>query len=167
MRITRPGYELDGGAPSVLGLKGRKRGAPLEFPSELFPPADSRALILTDVVTLAGAGVSATPAGLSIQLPLGVVGVIRDIQIFADAPDLNTRATWRVRINGAVVQGLENLTMIFRAASSIARDFDTMRVEIPDNGLIDVQITNIDGAPRVYGAQLIGWTWQIEADYVG
>jgi hypothetical protein len=158
------GFDLASGAPDVIGVGGRRaKGTPLEFPAELFPPRDSRALVLTDTVNLAGgAGTSAKPAGLHTKLELGFVAIIRSIQIFADAPDLTTRATWRILINGAPVAGLENLTMIFRAASSIARDFDTLRVEVPDGAEVDVQITNVDGVPRIYGAQLVGWQWQVD-----
>lgn len=155
-------YELAGGAPDVQSVGGRRvLGTPLEFPPELFPPRDSRALVRTDTATLAGANSAASPAGLHVELQLGFVGVIRSIQIFADAPDLTTRALWRVRVNNAPVPGLEALTMIFRAASSIARDFDTIRVEIPDSGVVDVEIINVDGVPRVFGAQLVGWVWQL------
>jgi hypothetical protein len=161
MILPSASYDLHAGPPRLIGGTGRgDDGMAVKFPAELYPPADSRPIILTAQQTIAAAG-SVTPAALTRQLPLGWVGVIRSLEIFADSPLVATRALWQLQINGAPVFGMEAVTMIFRDAASLARDFDNLRIAIPDNATISVQITNVDGAPRLYGAQLVGWEYQI------
>jgi hypothetical protein len=128
----------------------------LELDQELYPPAGSRTAFLSAKVATAGAG-EVSPAGLSLQLARGEVAVFRQLTMFAKDPDDTTDATWRITVNGVTVPGLEALTMIFRTASSLATSLDTLRVPVPDGGVVAVVINNRDGLPRVYGAQLVGW----------
>jgi hypothetical protein len=155
------GWALKAGPPNI-GQTRRRQGKTIEFPPELYPPENSKTILLTDVVTnLVGVGTIASPAGLALTLDTGEQGVIRGLEIFADNPTLTTSALWRIRVNGNPVQGLGNVTMIFRVASSLARDFDNLRVVIPPGGSVGVDIVNQDGAARTFGAQLIGWRWPV------
>lgn len=131
------------------------------FDAELYPPAGSRALILSDQQNIAGAGTVAALPGLSTRLDPGFGAVIRQMQIMADSPTLTTRALWRILVDGVPVPGVGAVTMLWRAASSLALSFDTLRVRVPAGAQIDVSVTNVDGVPRVFGAQLVGWTFKV------
>lgn len=127
----------------------------------LFPPPGSRTLFASDQANIAGAGTSLSLPGCKVQLEKGWCGVVRALQIEADAPVKATRARWSVNVNGKPAAGLNALALLWRDAASDARDLDNLRVELPDNALVEVVVTNIDGVARIYGAQLIGWLFKV------
>jgi hypothetical protein len=127
------------------------------FDPMLYPPPGARIVVLTDYWVSAVAGSNAPPL-LSRRVDRGNVHVIDAINIFADSPILSTRATWQIRIDG--VPATDPLTMIFRAASSLSLSFDRLRLLAKSEQLVDVLITNIDGAAKTFAAQLTGWTYQ-------
>jgi hypothetical protein len=127
------------------------------FDPMLYPPPGARIVVNTDYWVSAAAGNNA-PALLSRRVDRGYVHVIDAINIFADSPILSTRATWQIRIDG--VPATDPLTMIFRAASSLSQTFDRLRLLAKSEQLVDVLITNVDGAAKTFAAQLSGWTYQ-------
>lgn len=131
----------------------------LTLDGELYPPPGSAPLILGDQALSPGLGQQVL---FSRKLAKGQEAALRQLTVLVDSPILATRATWQVLVNGVVVPGLDAVSMLFRAASSLAVSFDTLRVKVPDGGSIAVAVTNVDGAPRVYGAQLVGWTKPVQ-----
>lgn len=146
----------------VQAQQATSAGTGMELDPYLYPPHNSRTLLLTDKIATPGAG-EVTSANLSVRLARGEVAAIRQLTLFANSPDDTTAATWRVTVNGVTVPGLAALTMIMRVASSLAFSLDTLRVEVPDGALIQVFITNVDGIPRTFGAQLVGWAMKNRA----
>lgn len=126
------------------------------FDPALYPPAGSLPVVLTDVQQSAAAGVLAFP-GVAFKVPRGKRLVIDSAQLFADSPALDTRATWALLVDGIPIAGLHALTMIFRVATSQASTFDRLRALVAGGAGLSAIVTNVDGAPRLYGVQLVGW----------
>jgi hypothetical protein len=150
----------EGERTAVQQAAGQPSGPPVYFDPMLYPPPGSKRIDGTDQVNVAGAGVAAQLPGCTIQLDKGQIGVIDQIELFVDNPALITRAVWQIRVNGNPVPGFSALTMLFRAAASLARDFTAQRIQLPAGAKVEVFVTNVDGAARVFGAQLVGWQYR-------
>jgi uncharacterized ParB-like nuclease family protein len=99
------------------------------------------------------------PAGLHYVVPAGRVGVIKTLQLFVDSPSPATVVRWQLLVGGIPVQGLNNLTVIGRAAASISQTFDNLAIIVPELQPVDVQIVDVDGGSYTVGAQFTGWHW--------
>lgn len=129
------------------------------FPPHLYPPRGSRAIMGQDQLNVAGAGVAAILPGTAIVLDAGHIGVIDQIVIFADSPTLATRARWAILVNGVPAPGLGAISDIFALSSSQRLAFDKLGLMVGPGGRIEVAVTNLDGVGRVFGAQIVGWTY--------
>jgi hypothetical protein len=133
-------------------------GGSSQYPWHREPPPGAVPLFGTDQVNNPGpAGNVVLLPGTLIQIPRGSIGVISSVQVFAEAPVLATRATWAILVNGVPAPNLGKLTDLFSAASSQRREFKDLGLITPEGANIQVSVTNLDGAARIYGAQLVGW----------
>lgn len=143
------------GVPSTGGTSGPAMFT--AFPPEIYPPPGHVPFFRSATVDTAGAGTS-QPDDLVVDVPQGMWGVVRWLELFANAPDVAMVARWALLVDGTPVPGLGNLTIIGRAAGSVAKSMEVAALVRPGSS-VRMTITNVDGAPRLLGAQLQGWTY--------
>jgi hypothetical protein len=110
------------------------------------------------MVLAAGTGSLITSANLSFQLPQGVVGWLQQFSIYILTPTANTSVQWTLRINQGPVSGWDNLQNSPGVANLYREDYSDLRVPIPNGGLVDVLITNLNvNGPWTVGGKISGW----------
>jgi hypothetical protein len=119
---------------------------------------DSVPLVLQGDAALNGVGNAVDPVALQVQLPANRRARIASFGQFLDGPLSSTIVQWTLFINDVPVPGLAGISVLGRAAGSLARDLDVF-VLVPAGARIRVRITDVDGAPIRAGATLGGWTY--------
>jgi hypothetical protein len=160
---------------SILTREQNARQAPpfLNRDLSLFqPPADSRPFIVTPAIgTIATpfVGYPAPGAGpvtvITYTVPVGLLAVISKLAIvhFGGAPPDGTgNVIWRVLINGAGVEGMNNLSS---QVGTYAQPNDTVFVVI-ENDIVQVTVEVPAGQPAMpagtsTAARFHGWSYQI------
>lgn len=145
----------------VAGIQGDQAANTVNLPPELYPPLQSTAFFLSDEAALVGIGASTRPGGLAFTLPQTMVGVIDAIELLIDGIVITTSVVYSVMMNGAPVNGFNNLTILGRnGAQSVSKAMGPfLRCEIPIGGTVQMQFTDVDGGAITMGAQLRGWFW--------
>lgn len=158
-RFVLPGEQRAGAArsgPVVTGVTVNR------YPPELYPIPEARSFALFDTADMTGAGATATPAGLVLQLTDGYSAVIRSITIDLNDITVATNVRYTIRVGGASVPGYDQLRHFPRNASSVSRDFDAFIV-VEDGRKIDALFTNVDGGAYKVGLSMTGWIWPTAA----
>jgi hypothetical protein len=92
------------------------------------------------------------------QVPLSQVGWLQQISIYVLTPTAATQLLYTVRINQGPVAGFEALAMPPGVANAVFIPRNRVRVNIPNNALVDMIVTNVNGAgPWTVGHELAGW----------
>lgn len=102
-------------------------------------------------------GGTVTSAALAFRLPLDHVGWLQQFALYILSPLATTSLRWTVRINQGPVSGFDNIENPPGAANALVIFTNEMRVRVPNNALVDVLITNQDGAAITAGGVLAGW----------
>jgi hypothetical protein len=158
-RTFAQGVATTAGAPErPADQAGAPPAAVMSFDPALYPPAGAQPVVLTDTLQSPGVGVLLF-ANAGMKVPLGKRLVIDSVQLFADSPMNDTRATWRLAVDAVPLPGLAALTMLFRGATSQASTFERLRVIVAGGRALSVSLTNVDGVARLFGVQLVGWMY--------
>lgn len=118
-----------------------------------------------------GPGATATPDGLTVEIPSGQVGVIRSFALqvndLADTSDL----TWALLTNGSPVRGWDQLTVFPRVAASVTKVWapEETYIPLPEGATVSVRITVEDGSTYDIGGNYHGWYYPqtMQARYEG
>lgn len=105
----------------------------------------------------AGVGGTVTSATLAFTLPATMVGWLQQVFLYVLSPLATTSLSWSVRINGGPVPGFTALRNPPGAANFLLITTNDVRVRLPQSCVVDVQITNVDGAAITAGGLLAGW----------
>lgn len=161
-RIPTPtsGTQPGGSAPIV----GSEPPGLVNLPAELYPPAGSTALFLTDDEPTLGAGQVVPFPGLTFALPSGMVGVVDALTLLIDGILITTNVVFTLSLNGALVPGFNNLTLLPRSGATFATLSlgPYLRIPIPLGGQITAQAVNVDGGSYTIGMQARGWFWPMQ-----
>lgn len=153
------------------GLQGSpESGIPLTTPGMapfarlLFPPRieklpssiDFRAQDFAGAVP-AGVNNTLVSANSQFRLPMDHVGWLQGFTLYLLSPLATTRLQWTVRINQGPVPGFDNIQNPPGVANFELIITNDMRVRVPNGALVDVLITNLDGAAVTAGSVIQGW----------
>lgn len=87
------------------------------------------------------------------------IGYVQIFGIYVLSPLATTDITFALLINGAPVQGWDNVRLPPGAANFFVQNFSDLQVPIPNRGLVEVSVTNNAATgPWTVGAKVAGWT---------
>lgn len=153
------------GAPFMPGGVARIGGVQppnlVNLPPELYPPDQATGFVLSDSQPVVGAGSNTTFPNFALALPFDQVGVISALTILVDGLLITTAVTFALVINGAGVQGYNQLSILPRnGATAVSVQFGPqLRILIPAGGTVAATGNNVDGASYTLGIQAQGWFW--------
>lgn len=105
-----------------------------------------------------GVGSTVTSVALSFRLPLDHVGWLQQFALYVRGSLATTRLQWTVRINQGPVPGWDNKSNPPGIANLVLITDNGLAKRIPNGNLVDVLITNLDGAAIAgVGGFLAGW----------
>lgn len=151
-------------APPSSSLSGAgvgglpKTGAIMFFPPEVFPIPGAQEFDVFTFANSPGAG-TITPAALQFQLPQGFVARIAVATAGIDNMTNVTNVVFSLRVNGARAFGPAGGYQLFPGVAARATSSVDTYVMVPAGALVDVAITNIDGAAYTVGFGFSGWMW--------
>lgn len=153
------------GAPFTPGGVGRIGGVQpsnlVNLPADLYPPDQATGFVLFDSQAVTGLGSSTTFPNFSLTLPFDQVGVINALTISIDGILISTAVTFALIVNGAGVQGYNQLQILPRnGAAFVSLTFGPqLRLLVPAGGTVAAFGNNVDGASYTLGIQAQGWQW--------
>jgi hypothetical protein len=107
-------------------------------------------------VLAAVAGTVVTP--VTFQLPPTFVGYIQIVGIYVLSPTATTDITFTLRMNGAPVQGWDNLATPPGVANFFVQNFADVQQRIVNGGKVTMTVTNNAATgPWTVGAKVAGW----------
>lgn len=110
------------------------------------------------VVLGAGVGTQATSPAVAFQMPQTSVGVVQTFSLYILSPVAADLVQYALRINQAPVPGWDNKQIVPGAANFVKENWTGITVLVPNNALVDVLFTNLNGTgPLTVGAQVTGW----------
>lgn len=113
----------------------------------------------------AGVGTQATSAALRFALPQTMIGVVQIFGLYLLAPVNTTRVQFTLRINGAPVSGWDNIQFPPGTANFVVQNYSGLQVKVSPGSVVDVLVTNLDGAAITCGGKIAGW-YQSQSDVV-
>lgn len=131
------------------------------FPPDIYPPPGAQHF--TAEGTLSGATIATTTAPgavlASFQIPPNEVAVVRDVTLSINSMLASTDVRWRLRFNGSLVSGWNDLTIFPRAAASVVATFppESTLIEVPDGALTEMLVQVVDAGTYFVGATFHGW----------
>jgi hypothetical protein len=162
-----------GAAPAVPGsladvmnqlaqlLQGTALNCRQLYMPDFYPMPTAVEFQFAGTVATVGAGVITQIPGCTFDLPAGYVGIIHTFNISVlTTLTLTTNQLFSIYFNGAPANGYANRTFAGRAAQNLERQFDCA-LRIPNNALVTVQSTNVDGASYTVGADITGWYYSV------
>lgn len=147
---TGTGAGRDSGTPAPQVLRALQVYLP-----EIYPIPGSIEFNLLSTAASAGAG-SGAFTGVTLNLPRGMVGVIRSVGIFTNDMLDTTNVNYFLNIDGGGVGGFAPLQIFPRVATSVSNTLDAM-IRIPDGAAVTGAFTNIDGGTYLLGMSISGW----------
>lgn len=108
-----------------------------------------------DVALAAAIGATATIT--SFQMPPTFVGFLQIFGIFILSPTAVQDVTFTVRINGAPVEGWDNIQFPPGVANFVVQNFSELQVRIPDSALVTLTASNGSANAWTIGGKLSGW----------
>lgn len=153
------------GAPFIPGGVARIGGVQpsnlVNLPPELYPPDQATGFVLFDSEAVTGLGSSTTFPNFALALPFNQVGVINALTISIDGMLISTAVQFALLINGAGVQGYNQLQILPRnGAAFVSLTFGPqLRILVPAGGTVAAIGNNVDGASYTLGIQAQGWFW--------
>lgn len=138
----------------------------------IFPPRIEKLKLSTDfnvnyyrTVLPAIAGSKVSDPLLAMQLTSGNIGYLQSFGAYVLAPDQTTDIIWTLSVNGAPVQGFDNIRNFPGIVRLEVIPFDEMRIALPTGAKISVDITNVSGTgPWTVGAYFSGWSHPLSAE---
>lgn len=94
---------------------------------------------------------------LSLTLPETYVGWIQIFGIYILSPTGNQDITFTLRINGAPVQGWDNVQFPPGVANFVVQNFSDLQVRVPDGGRMSITATNNNANAWTVGGKVAGW----------
>lgn len=94
---------------------------------------------------------------LTLTLPATYVGWIQIFGIYILTPTANQSVTFTLKINGAPVQGWDNIQFPPGVANFVVQNFSDLQVRVPDGGKISIVATNNNANAWTVGAKVSGW----------
>lgn len=111
-----------------------------------------------EMVVPAGVGSTVISVPLSFRLPQDHVGWLQQFALYVRGSLATTRLQWSVRINRGPVPGWDNKSNPPGIANLILITDNGLAKRVPNGGVVDVLITNLDGAAITgVGGFLAGW----------
>lgn len=153
------------GAPFTPGGVARIGGVQppnlVNLPPELYPPDQATGFVLFDSQPVVGLGSNTTFPNFALTLPFDQAGVINALTISIDGILISTAVTFALIINGAGVQGYNQLQILPRnGAAFVSLTFGPqLRILVPPGGAVQAIGNNVDGASYTLGIQAQGWFW--------
>jgi hypothetical protein len=136
-RESQSGLQAGGGGRPVV--------AALQFyMPEVYPIPGAHEFSFYEILTTPAAGITAFP-NIAFVLPQSAVGIIRVISSGVDDMTNATRLTFRLRVNGGLVEGPAGGQDVF--------------VCLPLGSQITGEVLNTDGAAYQVGLGYSGWWW--------
>lgn len=105
----------------------------------------------------AGIGSTVTSDALRFRTPASFIAVVQIFGLYLLSPTATTRVQFQLRVNQLPVAGYDNKQFPPGAANFVLQNFSDIRVRVPNGGVVDVLITNLDGAAITVGANIAGW----------
>lgn len=105
----------------------------------------------------AGVGSTVVSGALRFAMPQTMIGVIQIFGLYILSPVATTQLQFTLRINEAPVSGWDNVRFPPGAANFIVQNFSNLQVKVSPASVVDVLITNIDGAAITAGGKIAGW----------
>ena len=153
------GIGVIGSPPGPGDIAAKSPHARLVFPPRIEKLLSSQDFTGADFAMTLPAGVGATvvSTNLQFQVPQSMVGWLQFFSLYVLSQTANTAATFTVRINQGPVAGLTKQNPP-GVANLVLREFTDIRVRIPNGGLVDVVVTNLNAnGPWTVGGEISGW----------
>lgn len=158
-QIAEPtsGVAPGGSAP----IEGLEPAGLVTLPAELYPPAASTGMFLTDSEPTIGVNQVVLFPGMAFAPPSGMVAVIDSLSILVDGIVITTNVQFSIAVNGALVPGFSQLALLPRTGATFAGLTlgPFLRIPIPLGGKLTAQAVNVDGGAYNLGMQARGWFW--------
>lgn len=132
---------------------------------QIFPPWTTKIPASQDffardyeMIVPAGVGATVTSAAFAFRLPQDHVGWLQQFALYVRGSLATTQLRWTVRINGGPVPGWDNKANPPGAANLVLITDNDLNKRIPNGALVDVLVTNVDGAAITgVGGFIAGW----------
>lgn len=105
----------------------------------------------------AGVGSQVLSTALRFQMPQTMVGVIQVFGIYLLSPVNTTQVQFTLRINQAPVSGWDNIQFPPGVANFVVQNYSGVQVKVGVGSVVDVLVTNLDGAAITVGGKIAGW----------
>lgn len=148
-------FQPAGNAPSEGAPFSRQVPAPWisKFPSSRDFNRNDFSLTLPAV-----AGFELTSPLLRVQIPGGTVGWVQIFGLYVLTPTALASVRYALRVNRAPVEGYDNIDTPPGVANFIVQNFSDIQIRIPNGGLVDIAITNLNGnGPWTVGGKIAGY----------
>lgn len=129
---------------------------------EVFPIPGATEFYRTAFAASGGLG-TITPAALTLQTPQSSLGIVRVFGVGLDGMSAVTDVVFSLRVNGVPVPAWGAYQLFPGPAARVTESSDVW-VKLPPASLVEVAITNRDGAAYTVGANYSGWTWPESLD---
>ncbi len=111
-----------------------------------------------NLFNVALAGVAGTAVEiLTVTLPATYVGWLQIMGIYILSPSTTQDITFTLRINGAPVEGWDNIQFPPGVANFVVQNFSDLQVRVPDGGKISLFATNNNANAWTVGGKVAGW----------
>lgn len=94
---------------------------------------------------------------LTLTLPATYVGWIQIFGIYILSPSALQNVTFTLKINGAPVEGWDNIQFPPGVANFVVQNFSDLQVRVPDGGKISIVATNGSADAWTVGGKVSGW----------
>lgn len=101
--------------------------------------------------------VGTTVTIVTFTLPATFVGYVQIMGIYILSPTAAQNVTFRLRINGAPIQGWDNIQFPPGVANFVVQNFSELQVPIPDGAQVSITATNNSADAWTVGAKVAGW----------
>jgi hypothetical protein len=150
-RESQSGLQAGGGGRPVV--------AALQFyMPEVYPIPGAHEFSFYEILTTPAAGITAFP-NIAFVLPQSAVGIIRVISSGVDDMTNATRLTFRLRVNGGLVEGPAGGLVPFAGVAARVTVGEDVFVCLPLGSQITGEVLNTDGAAYQVGLGYSGWWW--------
>jgi hypothetical protein len=105
----------------------------------------------------AGVGAQVVSSTARFQMPQTMVGVIQVFGVYLLSPLVTTRVQFTLRVNQAPVSGWDNIQFPPGAANFVVQNYSGVQVKVGVGSVVDVLVTNLDGAAITVGTKIAGW----------
>jgi hypothetical protein len=100
---------------------------------------------------------NATVTVATFQTPPTFVGFVQILGLFILSPTALQDVTFTLKINGAPIEGWDNIQFPPGVANFVVQNFADLQVRIPDGGLVTLVATNGNANAWTVGGKIAGW----------